>query len=106
MTKTIRLDGIRISRTRLVNFCRTNHIRKLSFFGSVLRKDFRKRSDINVLVEFEPRHIPGLMGFVHMENELAELFGRKVDLNTPASLSPYFREEVLGQARVEYDSAQ
>jgi len=102
----IKLDGIRVSRARIGNFCRKNHIRKLSFFGSVLRKDFGRKSDIDVLVEFDSRHIPGLIGFVRMEFELAEMLGRKVDLNTPNSLSPYFREGVLKEAKVEYDSTQ
>jgi len=104
MGKMVKLNGVRISRTRLASFCRKNHIRKLAFFGSVLRKDFKKKSDIDVLVEFDPRHIPGLIGFVHMEGELSEIFGRKVDLNTPHSLSPYFRDQVLSEARVGYES--
>jgi predicted nucleotidyltransferase len=84
-------------------FCRRNHIRKLAFFGSVLRADFRKDSDIDVLVEFEPGHIPGFFRLVDMECELSDLFGgRKVDLRTPEDLSRYFRDEVLARAEVQY----
>ncbi len=72
-------------------FCRTHHIRRLSLFGSVLRADFSDASDIDVLVEFEPGHVPGL-AFFGMEMELSEILGRKVDLNTPRFLSPYFRD--------------
>ena len=95
---------IEISREKLIKFCKKHHIRKLSFFGSVLRKDFRSDSDIDVLVEFEPDHTPGL-AFFSMETELSDLLGRKVDLNTPRSLSPYFRQEVMDEAEVRYDAA-
>ncbi len=89
---------------QLIEFCRRHHIRKLSLFGSVLRDDFRSDSDIDVLVEFEPGRTPGF-GFFAMEEELSELLGRKVDLNTPGFLSPRFREEVLAEAQVQYDEA-
>ena len=88
----------------LTEFCRRNHIRRLALFGSVLREDFRGDSDVDVLVEFEPGHTPGL-AFFRMQRELSELLGRKVDLNTAADLSPYFREEVLAEAEVLYDAA-
>jgi len=84
-------------------FCRHHHIRKLAFFGSLLRADFREDSDIDVLVEFEPGHVPGFFRLVDMECELSSLFGgRKVDLRTPQDLSRYFRDEVLAQAEVQY----
>jgi uncharacterized protein len=81
---------IAIDRKRLAEFCQCNHIRKLALFGSVLRDDFRPDSDVDVLVEFEPGHVPGLR-FFGLERELSEILGRKVDLNTPSFLSPYFR---------------
>jgi len=76
----------------------------LSLFGSVLREDFGPESDIDVLVEFEPGQVPGLE-FVRMKEELSQLLGRRVDLNTPKSLSPYFREEVLREAERVYGPA-
>jgi predicted nucleotidyltransferase len=88
----------------LADFCRRHHIRRLAFFGSVLRDDFGPESDVDVLVEFEPGHVPGL-AFFSLEQELARLLGRKVDLNTPGFLSPYFRDEVLSEAEVLYDAA-
>ncbi len=88
---------------RLAAFCRQRHIRRLAFFGSVLRRDFRPDSDIDVLVEFEPAGLPGLFGMARMERELSELFGgRKVDLRTAEDLSPYFRKSVLNEAEVRY----
>src|SRR5437763_15431039 len=91
---------VRIPTAAIAAFCRRNHIRKLAIFGSALRADFRDGSDLDVLVEFEPGHTPGL-AFFRMENELSKLMGRKVDLNTPQVLSPHFREEVLSEAQVE-----
>jgi hypothetical protein len=85
----------------LASFCERRHIRRLSFFGSVLRDDFTPGSDIDVLVEFIPGHEPGLEFFA-MEEELSALLGRKVDLNTPAFLSPYFREAAMAEAQPAY----
>jgi predicted nucleotidyltransferase len=86
---------------KIAQFCRRYHIKKLAVFGSVLRPDFRADSDIDVLVEFEPDHIPGLLFFA-MEDELSAILGRKVDLNTPQCLSRYFRDKVLQEAEVQY----
>ena len=70
---------------------------------SVLRTDFNPESDIDVLVEFEPEHVPGLLGVARMERQLSELFdGRKVDLRTPEDLSRYFRDAVLQEADLQY----
>lgn len=95
---------IDIPKEKISGFCRRNRIRKLAFFGSVLRDDFSLESDVDVLVEFEPGHTPGL-AFFDMEEDLSHLLGRKVDLNTPAFLSPYFRQEVLDHLEVFYDAA-
>ena len=90
-----------INHERIVAFCRRHHIRKLSLFGSVLRDDFSADSDVDVLVEFEPGHTPGL-AFLAMQEELSEIMGRKVDLNTPGFISRYFREQVLAEAEVQF----
>ena len=93
--------GVLIDRNQVAEFCRRHHIRKLSLFGSVLRKDFRPDSDVDVLVEFEPGHVPGL-AFFEMQDELSSLVGRRVDLSTPAFLSRYFRDRVLAEAQTQY----
>ena len=85
-------------------FCRHNHIRTLGFFGSVLREDFGPDNDVDVLVEFEPGHVPGF-AFFRMQRELSEILGRKVDLNTPQDLSPYYRDQVLAETEAFYDTA-
>jgi predicted nucleotidyltransferase len=91
-----------ISKEKLEAFCRKNHIIKMSLFGSVLRDELNPESDIDILVEFDKGHMPGLMDLAGMEIELGEMVGRKVDLRTPAELSRYFRDDVLEEARVEY----
>jgi len=90
-----------VPRDRVAEFCRRHHIRRLAFFGSVLRDDFGPDSDVDVLVEFEEGHVPGL-AFFAMERELSEILGHKVDLNTPQFLSRYFRDQVLADAEVQY----
>ena len=92
---------IEVLREEMAAFCRRHHIRKLAFFGSVLRDDFTPDSDVDVLVEFEPGHTPGL-AFFAMQRELSEILGRKADLNTAQDLSPYFRQEVLDEAEMLY----
>ena len=89
----------------VASFCRRHHIQRLAVFGSVLRDDFGPDSDVDVLVEFEPGHCVGFITFAAMENELSDLIGRKVDLNTPAGLSPYFRDEALSEAETHYVAA-
>ena len=83
------------------DFCKRNRIRLLAFFGSVLRDDFTPRSDVDILVEFEPGHTPGF-AFFAMQRELTAIIGRQVDLHTTNSLSPYFRQEVVSEADVVY----
>jgi uncharacterized protein len=94
-------DNIRLPREKIAEFCKRNRIRKLSLFGSALRGELREDSDIDLLVEFEPGHVPGL-AFFAMENELSEILSRKVDLNTPQFLCRYFREQVLAEAELQY----
>ncbi len=96
--KRIKID---VPTNKVAEFCRYHHIRRLAFFGSVLREDFRPDSDVDVLVEFEPGHVPGLTFFT-MESELSEILGRKVELNTAQFLSRYFRYQVIAEAEVQY----
>jgi len=93
---------ITVPHERIAEFCRRHHIRRLSFFGSVISEHFTQDSDVDVLVEFEPGQVVGLIRLAGMELELSEIIGRKVDMRTPADLSRYFREEVLSSAEVQY----
>ena len=97
---------IPVDRESIAAFCREHHIRRLALFGSVLRSDFGPDSDVDVLVDFEPDHVPGLLGIARMERELsAVLGGYEVDLRTAEDLSRYFRQDVLEQAEVQYAEA-
>ena len=93
---------IQIDKERVADFCRRRHITKLALFGSVLTDCFGPDSDVDVLVEFDPEHIPGLIALSGMEREFSELLGRKVDMRTPKDLSRHFRDEVVRSARVQY----
>lgn len=94
---------LNIPKEKIADFCRRNHIRRFAFFGSVLRDDFGPDSDVDVLVEFETRAQVGFFELYDMEQELSHLLGsRKVDINTPNSLSKYFRDEVLRESEEQY----
>ncbi len=95
-------QGVEIPRDKIADFCRRHHIRKLSFFGSVLRDDFDPDSDIDVLVEFEPGYVPGL-AFVTLQDELSAILGgRQVDLVMTKYLNWRIRERILAEAEVQY----
>ncbi|MGD8501086.1 MAG: nucleotidyltransferase family protein [Phycisphaerales bacterium] len=94
----------KISKEKLADFCKRNHIRKLSVFGSCSRGEPQPDSDIDLLVEFEQGLTPGLFSIVKMEMELAETLGRKVDMRTPEDLSRYFRDEVVQNAKLQYQA--
>jgi len=98
-------NRITVPQAELDAFCRVNHIRKLSFFGSVLRDDFGPASDIDVLVEFDPDHVPGYFRLSAMERELSAMLGRKVDLRTPGEISGYYLDRVLASSEVRYGAA-
>ena len=96
-------DRLSLSNVQIRNFCLEHHIRRLAFFGSVLRDDFGPASDVDVLVEFESGHVPGLLRLAAIERELSGLIGgRRVDIRTPHDLSRYFRDDVLAEAVVQY----
>jgi len=94
--------GIEISQEKLAEFCRRHHIRELSLFGSFVRDDFTPDSDIDVLVQFEPGHVPGL-ALIRIEDELSQLLGgRKVDLVIKDALNKRIRKYVLDEAELQY----
>jgi predicted nucleotidyltransferase len=94
---------ISIPHDRIAEFCRQNHIRKLALFGSVLREDFRPDSDVDVLVEFDPAHVPGFLRLYDLEQELSRLLGgHEVDLITEKFLNRRIRDRVLASAEIQY----
>lgn len=96
---------LKIPKNKLVEFCRKYRVKKLAFFGSVLRNDFKPTSDVDVLVEFESGYTPGLQ-FYAMPEELKGIFGRNVDLLTykgvQSSRNPIRRKAILDSAQVYY----
>ena len=95
------LKDIEVPGQKIAEFCRRWHVRRLGLFGSVLGDKFAPESDVDVLVEFEPGHVPGL-DFVDAEDELSEIIGRTVHLNTPQCISRYFRDKVVAEAEAIY----
>ncbi len=97
--------AIPIPHEEIAAFCRKWGIKRLSFFGSIVRDDFDpERSDVDVLVEFKPGQTPG-WAIVSAEGELAKMFGRKVDLLQPTELSRWVIKDVLAESVEEYDEA-
>jgi predicted nucleotidyltransferase len=95
--------NISIPTDKIEDFCRRNHILKLSLFGSVLRDDFTPGSDVDVLVEFESSARVGFFELYDIEQQLSSLLGgRKIDMNTPQGLSKYFRDKVVTTAEAQY----
>ncbi len=95
--------SLNLDEAALARFCEVHRIRRLALFGSQLKGAARPDSDIDLLVEFEAEHTPGLLGIAGMELELSEMLGgRKVDLRTAGDLSRYFRDEVVRTAEVQY----
>jgi uncharacterized protein len=93
-----------IPKEQVAELCQRRGIARLAIFGSALRDDFRPESDVDILVEFKPGVTHGL-SFFAIQDELSDLLGRVVDLNTVGCLSKYFRDEVLAEAEVIYEQA-
>ena len=100
------LTDITIRKRDLTEFCKANYIRKLAFFGSVLRDDFTDDSDVDVLVEFDPEAVVGFFKLYDIEKELSGMLGgRKIDVHTPKGLSRYIRDNILAEAVDQYVEA-
>ena len=90
------LDAIR-------DYCAGQPIRRLSLFGSTLRGDREADSDVDLLVEYVPDARVGLFAMSRQQNELSAIVGGRVDLRTPNELSPFFRQDVVDNARLIYE---
>jgi len=99
-------DRLFTDRAALARLCERHQIRRLSLFGSVLKGNARSDSDIDLLVEFAPAAKPSLLDLSDIELELSGLLsGRRIDIRTAEDLSRYFRDEVLNEAELQYESA-
>ena len=96
--------NITVPQEQIADFCRRWQITEFALFGSVLRQDFRSDSDIDVLVTFAPSARWGLFDLATMQEELAQIFGRKVDLvsrrGIEASRNYIRRKAILNSAQV------
>ena len=97
----MKTTNIQISTEEIQQFCEKHHIVKLSLFGSVLRDDFHEDSDVDVLIEFKSGYAPGF-DFFTIQDELSQIIGHQVELHTANFLSPYFRDNVIKDAQVQY----
>ena len=98
----IELHGVRIDKEALADICRRYQVKELALFGSILRQDFGRRSDVDVLVEFQPGAMIGLFEFVGLQEDLKTLIGRKVDLVSKRGLNPLIRDDILPAASILY----
>jgi len=98
----MKLHDLSIDDAELRRFCQRNRIRHLSFFGSVTREDFRRDSDVDVIIEVLPPDTLSLMDLASLQLELTNLFGRQVHLHTPDMLHPYLRDRIRDGARIAY----
>jgi len=94
---------IKIDVQRIAEFCRRWKIKELALFGSVLREDYRPDSDLDVLVSFAPGGGVSFDNRVEMQDELAGIFGRQVDLvEREAIRNPFRRHHILTTKEVVY----
>src|SRR5260370_12238052 len=87
----------------LASLCTEHHIQRLSLFGSAVRGELRPDSDVDLLVEYDPAHRPGLVALQDFEDALSRVCGgRKVDLVNSKFLNPRLKGHILKEARVLY----
>ena len=87
--------------SRLIDICRQNDVSMVGVFGSMVRGEAKKKSDIDLIIRFSKRK--SLLAVVRLERELSEALGRKVDLLTEGAISPYLREQILKEMQVVYE---
>ncbi len=98
------VENLNVSNEQLAALCRKHHIRRLMFFGSVLRDDFRPDSDVDMLVEFEPGHTPG-WEIVDIGEDFSHLFdGHRVDMVNPKFVNRHLKDRILQSAVVQYEA--
>ena len=93
---------IKIPKKELDDFCQRYNVQKLALFGSVLGKNFRAESDVDVLVSFQPHVRVGFITFSRMQRELSQLLKRPVDLVPMDGLKPVIRDSVLSNIEIVY----
>ena len=87
----------------LAEICEENDIVFMAVFGSFVRGEQKKKSDIDVAIEFDESKPKSLLDLVRVENELRKIFKRKVDLGILSSLNPYIIEDVKKEMQIIYE---
>jgi predicted nucleotidyltransferase len=100
LPRILRKDGIE---ERLAKICQGNDVIFLAIFGSFVRGEQQKRSDIDIAIEFDKDSKKSLLDLVRLERELKKIFKKKVDLGIFSSLSPYIIEHVKREMKVIYE---
>ena len=104
MVSTLARGRVHFDSEWLRDFCERNHLVRFWLYGSVLRADFRPDSDIDILVEYDPKHIPSLFKLGGMAADLEDYLGREVDLKTPGFFPDKTLARVLETADLRYDA--
>jgi predicted nucleotidyltransferase len=93
---------LEVPEKQIADICNRYGIQELAIFGSAARNDMRPESDVDVMVDFFPGATYGLLEYQAIEDELASLFGRRVDPGTKRWIKPRLREQILRECRVVY----
>ena len=88
---------------KLHSICKKNNIVFMGLFGSYSRGEQKKRSDIDIAIEFDGKRNHTLLTLVRIENELTNIFGRKVDLGTLNSINPHVKKSIIKDLKVLYE---
>jgi len=90
-------------REKLLKICEGNNISFMAIFGSFIRGEENRRSDIDIAIEFTDKSHKSLFDLIHIEDELRKMFGRKVDLGIFSAINPHIIEDVKKEMRVIYE---
>jgi predicted nucleotidyltransferase len=100
LPETLRKDRVQ---EMLKKICEENDVVFMAVFGSFIRREQKKGSDIDVAIEFDKNSRKNLLDLVHLERDLGKIFKRKVDLGVFSSISPYIIDDVKKEMKVIYE---
>ncbi len=95
------MELVSFDNEKIKELLKRNSVSKLGVFGSTVRNEDNSESDVDLLVEFSKSK--GLLAVIKLERELEEIIGRKIDLVTEKSISPYLRKNVLNDLKIIYE---
>jgi hypothetical protein len=95
-------SGFEVPTERIAEICRRYGIQEMAIFGSAARGDMRPDSDVDIMIEFFPEIKYGIREYQSIEDELADAFGRPIDLGTKRFIKPHVKARILREAPVIY----